>query len=373
MEQFRYYIAHEPDFEGTYWSERYMSGVRREVSKSKGVIVHTDPFDPSDVRELLSSPRPLLILAGSLVDWMTRAVNELSPHSVHCILMTAPIGDIFSSGKVSTVSTDHMKAVASLIEHMRSEGRSRIAFFGINPNSVNDLDKLRVYLKCMGRDDNDREHVFFNQGDSLRACEELLSSSEEYDGVICANDIIAIRLCGYISRECPSLFEKMKIGAIGETRLASLMSPRMITAAPDFFTIGKFSVKLYNMLNKSPELTYMHIKVNAEVPSLAPLSLTYPASSFESDMRMEEKGFYEDEAIMEIFRAERLISQCLPSDIAILRGLSREMPYSEIAAENFMAENTLKYRLKRMLELSGCRDRHELLELISVYLPFGEI
>ena len=73
-----------------------------------------------------------------------------------------------------------------------------------------------------------------------------------------------------------------------------------------------------------------------------------------------------------MIRAEKVISHCLPIDIDILRFLKEDISYSDAASRLYIAENTLKYRLKRMLELSECQTKKELLDLVGRYLTNAE-
>ncbi len=364
-------IAVEPDFNGTHWCTDCLRGIQKEAAKAKYTVKYANPFSDDDMNRLTCEKRPVLILVGSLVDWMTKAVNAVSGYGIHCIMTTAPIDDIPPGISVSTVSADYEKAFSDMICAMHSRGKKKTAFFGAHPNSVNDKDKLRAFLSCAGKEN--AENVFFNYGDTEKACEIFYNASKELDGVLCANDIIALRLYEYLTERGVSVPNDMEICAVGQTHISHLSRGVITTAALDFFNMGAASVKICNMLIKDPEITSVHLKINAKLPTdeKKKASFTRPFTGEEKEGFVSniQNGFYEDEQIQKIFRAEKVISHCLPIDIEILQTLSEGISYSDAASRLYIAENTLKYRLKRMLELSECQTKKELLALVGKYLP----
>ncbi|MBE6551390.1 MAG: hypothetical protein E7665_04570 [Ruminococcaceae bacterium] len=368
MKDLFYTIAAEPDFVGTHWCTDCLNGIQKEASKAKKSVKYADPFSHEDMKLLSLEERPVLILVGSLVDWMTRAVQAVSGYGIHCIMMTAPIDDI-PSASVSTVSADYEKAFSDMMTDMYSRGKKRIGFFGAHPNSVNDKDKLRAFLSCAGKENS--VNVFFNYGDTEKVCEDFFTASDELDGVICANDIIALRLYEYLTERGVSVPGGIEICAVGQTHISHMMRNVITTASLDFFSMGTSSVKICNMLMKDPEITSVHLKIKASLPAdenkKVPLPLPEKEKKEETGKDFKN-GFYEDGQIREIFRAEKVISHCLPIDIEILRALLEDISYSDAASRLYIAENTLKYRLKRMLELSECQTKKELLALVGKYL-----
>lgn len=369
MKELFYTIAVEPDFNGSHWCTDCLNGIQKEASKAKRSVKYADPFSHEDMKLLSLEERPVLILVGSLVDWMTKAVKAVSGYGIHCIMMTAPINDALTGISVSSVSADYEKAFSDMISGMRIQGKNRIAFFGAHPNSVNDKDKLRAFLACAGEENS--ENIFMNYGDSEKACADFFKDSERLDGVICANDIIAIRLAEYLTEKGISVPGDMEICAVGQTHLSHLMRSTITTAALDFFAMGAASVRIASMLIKDSDVTSVHLKISAKLPR-ENISDACPSKAAEISAPEFKSGFYEDNEIRRMIRAEKVISHCLPIDIDILRFLKEDISYSDAASRLYIAENTLKYRLKRMLELSECQTKKELLDLVGRYLTNAE-
>lgn len=130
------------------------------------------------------------------------------------------------------------------------------------------------------------------------------------------------------------------------------------------------------MLMKDPELTELHMKLSCEIYSegrSVNVNKVRKKDAIHNNSTAEAEDFYEDKEIETVFRLENLISHCLKEDFRILRGIMTEKSYSEIASECYIAENTLKYRLKRMFDLSGCENRRELMDLVGRYLSEKDI
>lgn len=356
-------ILIEPEFEETYWGSRCLHGIKQEVMRNKGNIIR---ISPNDIGSLKS--RSFLILVGSLVSWMTNTVSILSGYDIHAILVTAPVPNMVQGA--STVSTDYRQAFDDLCTHLRQTGAERIALFGVHPNSVNDLNKLQAFCACMGQPQQ-HSNIYWNNGQVTKLCREFYDTLDQYDAVLCTNDIIAIRLKEYLLEQHVHIPDRLKLATIGETRLAQLVKPGITSAALNFQDIGRQAVRMYRLLVRNPELTELHAKVAATISvreSTGGGVYTPAKKEWTAPALGTETGFYEDCDVKRIFRLENLISHCMPVDFAIIKGLLAGTMYHHIAESCFIAENTLKYRIKRMLELTESGSREELLLLIRQYL-----
>lgn len=370
----RYYMMVEPTFAGTHWCNQCIQGIRKEVSRNKGTLIEVPVGDQAALERVLTQARPLLILVGSLVNWMTETVQRLSHTGIHCIMMTAPPPD--GSISVSTISMDYNQGICDLFRYLTQMNRGRVALFGIHPNSINDLTKQQTYCEYVFRHGGNAEGIFHNDGDLREACDRFYRRIREFDAVICSNDIIAIQLQDYLKRHNIRIPEEMYLVSIGETRLSQLVHPRITTASLNFTDIGHNAVRLYNILRKNETITGLHAKVRGTIEAWEstgnvpyekePPRMTLPTMPGQS-------GFYTDENVRRIFMLENLISHCLPIDFAILRGMMDGTPYHRIAEECYTSENAIKYRLRRMVELSQCETKEEMIQLVQERLNIDDL
>jgi hypothetical protein len=92
---------------------------------------------------------------------------------------------------------------------------------------------------------------------------------------------------------------------------------------------------------------------------------------FDDEMKSEVSGgminFYGNESVKKIDTLERMLINCDETDINILKGLFKGWTYEKLCEINLMAVNTIKYRVKKMENNLGVRNKGELLDCIKSY------
>ena len=89
----------------------------------------------------------------------------------------------------------------------------------------------------------------------------------------------------------------------------------------------------------------------------------------EEPFTIEVKRFAEQSALMIVNNAtEKLLSGCDKLDIQILREVISKESYSKIAAKLFIAENTISYRIKKILAGAPGKSKEEIFDLLSEFL-----
>ena len=148
------FVLTEPGVMDATWAGQYADGIRTQaltlkyrvlelrwpnVAASAGHTVIVNGFS----RRFYRAADPAVRAAGGVPLW-------LAPADV-------------------CVHPDFTGATAGLLKQLKNAGCERIAFFGANPDSLNDGPKLTVYRGSGGRD------VFYNRGD-LRDCFRAFAS-----------------------------------------------------------------------------------------------------------------------------------------------------------------------------------------------------
>lgn len=374
MPSSNYFMMIEPTFAGTHWCNQCVQGIRQEISRNKGMLEEVAVGDGEALNRVMDQERPLLILVGSLVNWMTETVQRLGEMGIHSIMMTAPPPD--GHYDASTISMDYNQAICDLFRYLSMMKRKRVALFGVHPNSINDLTKQRAYCDYIGCDESAIEGIFWNHGDLAHACEQFYQRLLDFDAVICSNDIIAIKLQDFLKERKVQIPQQLHLVSIGETRLSQLVHPRITTASLNFSDIGHNAVRLYNILRRNDTITALHVKVRGTITAWestgnvpyesAPRRVNLPAMP-------EQSSFYADEDVRRIFMLENLIAHCLPIDFSILRGMMAGEPYRQIAEAHYTSENSIKYRVKRMMELSQCETKEQMLQLVQLQLTADDL
>ena len=366
----------EPAFAGTYWYRQYVKGMKYECSQNGSHLEEITSSSLSALKETAAKEniRPLLLLAGTTIAWILCTVSRLSAQGVH-IISVSPFLPPFSSvlSRISYVSMDYASTVCSLNEYFSSFGKSKTALFGINPSSAGDISKKDAFLEFWRANGHEATSaVFWNYGNLGDCCEAFFQRRKEFNSVICSSDIVAIKLSSFLKERTVSIPGDIALAAIGDTVLGRLIHPGITTAVLDCKMIGRQAVRLYMMLAKMQAITSLSATVAGtiqvrESTGFASVPLNAPAISPEISPA-EPVDFYSDTDVKEIFHLEELISHCDPLDFDILKGIFRRAKYTSLAEQLHSSENTIKYRVKRMIKLAHKENRDELLALLAEYL-----
>lgn len=79
-------------------------------------------------------------------------------------------------------------------------------------------------------------------------------------------------------------------------------------------------------------------------------------------------GFHNDPSVSRIFQAEKILSACDVIDIDLLKLIIKGYRYFDIAEILHVSESTIKYRLKRIISISGFETRDEVIDVMKVFL-----
>ena len=79
-------------------------------------------------------------------------------------------------------------------------------------------------------------------------------------------------------------------------------------------------------------------------------------------------NFFSDPDVEKVLLVEKLLSGCDKLDISILREVLNRESYSKIAAKLFIAENTISYRIKKILSLAPDKTKDEIFSLLAQFL-----
>ncbi|MCK9223012.1 MAG: substrate-binding domain-containing protein [Limnochordia bacterium] len=367
----RIFSITEPLVEGRYWSSGYTRGIRQEAAKIKAKFTEITPGELGLVMEesQFSDVRPVVIVNCISKAWTLDCLTLLTDAGIHPLLLT-PFGG--RTEEYSTVSLDFYGTFLSLFRYLDLAGKGRIALLGLNPDSVNDTVKIQAFSAYQRTAPAGTEHIFWNQGSLLECCQRFFQHREDYDAIVCTNDVVAIRLINFLNENGVRVPEDCWVAAMGNTFLGGLISPSITVVEMDCQAIGRQAARLYAFLRKNPCLSALravvpgHILVRSSTADF-PVYRTQPRSE-RTNTRGDTLNFYADHDVAKIFLLENLFQNSDETDLRILRGLLCGKTYAELAEEVFLSERGVKYRTYRMVELAECSSRGELLSMLTQYV-----
>ena len=363
----RIYIVYQPESENTHWCSLYLKGIHSEA-KRKGDTVTLLSIE--EAADLFVSEKPVCaaILSTSRI-WTEKAATLLSDLGVEPIV----IGGASREGyrHASFVYMDYREATYQLIEYLRTYKKDRIALFAVSGDSSPDMIKKDAFLsyeKC-------REHdVFYYLGtDGLMnaACEKFLAVWKNYDAVLCCNDASAVILMHHLEAAGVSVPEDLFLCSFGDMAVSSIGKKTLTMARLHCTEIGRQTVSMCHLLTNSENISGVSVKVRCKfivgdttdnLPVIAETLGTAPAPAG------VPAGFHSDPSISRIFRAEKVLSACDAIDIDLLKLIIRGYKYFDIAEILHVSESTIKYRLKRIIQISGFSSRDEMMDIMKLFL-----
>lgn len=363
----------EPDYASTLWCRQYLEGIYIECEQNNALVHIVDIDDFINNNDIKNKTHILLI--GTSISWIPQSVALLSEQKTHCILLA--YGHSMIPERVSSIIMDYKQAIGSLMQYLESHGKSRISLFGINPDSSNDRQKYQAFIQQAygsGVQEPD-QHVFWNHGRLQDTCQQFYNVSDQYDAVIGANDAASIVLINYLKRKGVKSPDDLFVTGIGDTTIARMVSPTITTAKLDYIEAGKKAVQIYHFLQKYPELTSLTATINCNI-LVGESTANQPIDHWIEKKSIIEKSspvpFYNDPDVVDVLNIEYFISRCDDIDINILKGIAKSMKYFDLADALHISENTVKYRVKKMLGHASLESREQLIDLLLKYFNWNE-
>lgn len=354
--------------EGSYlrsiWCQNMVDGLVAELKLKRMAfrfITALDELEPAD---------SFIYVIGSSGTWIRTVLETSSRKGLYPILLCNQMFHELNMA-YSTVCSDIRGSMQHLVNILLSAGRSRIALYGVNPQSVSDESRRKGFHAATGLTGN--ENIYINDG-SLDCCfHGFRNKSENYDAVICANDFAAISLVRNLSRENPKELERLLIIGCAETRLTEFYSRYVLSIRVNFPEYGRAAVMLMESLKRNPYLSDVVMTIRWDFSPLSSLEkLSAVTKQAPLPVIPESKDiFYQDRELNKMLCLERLLNECDTLDREMLKGLLRGEAYEVIAERCFVTVSTVKYRIKKMIGISQTSNRGELIELLLEFLPNG--
>jgi hypothetical protein len=257
--------------------------------------------------------------------------------------------------------------MSEILDLFFAKGHKRYALYAHNPDSASDCYKKEAFLRRGGN----AEDIFTNEG-SLSSCfDHFYKKHREarYGGIVCANDFAAISLIRHLKDRGEDI-GGMDIISYSDTLMARCTSPAVSSVKANFKSFGQLAFLIVDCIAKCESLSGIRFLCGWEIlhrETSSPASIDFLPKASAPPLR--QGSFYGDGELMEMMRAETLLSECDETDLTILRMLLEGKKLSEIMQSSFLTETAVKYRIKKMKEICQAESRSSLCSLLSKYLP----
>ena len=296
--------------------------------------------------------RPVIVISQS-AKWSEEKTEELYKRGLHPLIFGFQFFE--SPYPYSSISPDYTRSAYRLTRHiLNGLTGGRVAIIGYNGDSMPDRLKY-VGIRRATDECGCSYELFRNNGDLAGCLDAFARSAENFSAAVCCNDNVAVML----HTKYRDLVSGMRLCSCTSSKLSEFLDYSYPSCRIDYFSAGEELARLSDFLSREeePRPTVMTFEmetvgVDVDMPDLA-------------EPRGERVDFYGDGNLDRMERLNRMLEYADSCDLAILSDLTDGLTYEEIAEKNYVAESTVKYRLKRMLSHAGRRNRRELTELIS--------
>ena len=356
-------ILTEPAFEESSWGKAIFDGLCSAIAKKK-LNFQKIP----DVKHIKKhSNTHFLILIGSDEKWLEYAIARCNEVKVHPVVLGI-VPKSAMNGIYSSVTSDIGQSMYYLINHIKKSGKARPALYGINPASLTDSARKETFLAYAEGLATEKD-IHYNNG-SLKDCfENFFKNINNYDCVICANDYAAISLIKNLNNnKFPP--HKLLTLSYGDT-LLSRSFDSLLTVSMCYDEYGKAAISICETLYKNPALLYINIAVKWKIgfrdnftKNELPDNIQYSATK---EHRTADEVFYSDKEMCEMILVENMLCACDATDLELLNLIVSGDSYETAAVKCFISHNTVKYRMKKLMDICGCTSKQAFLSLVKKY------
>lgn len=357
----------EPGYgSSSVWSPAIRAGIDSELSKKKYSSVFIDGAGEPDLKAAIAdSDTRLAVLIGTSPSFVPDMIERLALRDIDVLLVSyqppenAPVRGV--------VRIDYVAGAELLLRHLACCGCKRTALYGCFQNSSTDLIKRRAYLAYTA--ESGFEPMLFDNTDGLSDCFEKLIASlgnNAPDSILCVNDIAAVSLVTRLSELGIRIPDDIQIASFGGSEVSRVCKPPITVLEMPNFELGRQTVNAFSYLARAPRGINLSVRVTGE---LVVRATTRPIGSIISDepcrvRKTPPQSFYDDAEVMRIARLEKLLSVCESIDRAILGLLLAGDTTERIAEELSLAPESVRYRVRRLVQSTGMTSRSELLGFI---------
>lgn len=371
------YIITELERSNNSWTRNIINSVKREFSRRK--IEFTEESDIDRALEQCHVPGDVILIPTPATSLVIPLVEKCNKKGIQVIAPNI-FQDVGNLHRLHCVRGDIFGVMASLIFGFKQNGNNDIVLYGVNSNSQDDLLLAEAFnTSYCGR----YIGIYFNDGDTQKCFDDFYENRQNVNAVICANDYIAIDLIERLTRVNPDFLNSIIIASFSNTLLSRYYNKPFTSIATNTVTVGRAIADIYKIVKKVNAQSYHSITfyVDYEIHergngvgifsknnSSSSSRKLYPfPRSFDFSIAYDN-----DEMISKLLRVEMGLNELSGQQLEILDRILRNFSNDEISEEMYLSCETVKYHIKKILEIFNCENRLGLKKLIGGMLSIDE-
>ena len=356
----------------THWISQYHKGIKNEAKRKGHEIITIEcSLDASSLPSELSGTSAAIVLSGTY-EWTCGICSLLRCLNVKPIVVGYDQSDDIDA--TGYVLMDYKKAIYDLLDYFASCNRTRVALFAVSLESPADKLKTDAFLSYKGErgEQFNQKDIFYFRGMTKSTCESFISVCSDYDAIIGTNDVSTAILLQTLKTHGINVPKDLFVASFGDTTLSKSTTNELTLALLDCYSVGIQAAKMCVALTKATNISNSVIRLRCDIDvkcstdNVARNKSRTPVAS--ESTQTPASSFLADPHVNEIVVAERLLEKCDSLDLEIMRSLLKKEKYIDIADKLHVSENTVKYRIKRLLNFAHLDSRGKLTELMKSYL-----
>ncbi len=356
------YIVLEHKFASSYWCSQYMRGINHEAKRKN---IETVTINEASKLESISSNGDIAILIGTTLSWLYDTIRILRRKKMPAVVLSAGKGQSFGSG-VSFVSMDYEDAFDKLSRYLSSIDRTKAAFFAPDPDSSIDLNKCTAFLNSDKTRSNTDIYYFNATLDD--ACRNLYDNIDSYNAVICANHISQVVLSKFLSEQGLKVPDDIHIAFFGDSDVDRDKSVDQTLLRIKAVEAGKLAIRCVRLLSGYSDLSSVSMSVKCDIITNNGIVEFDGEALQKLETEPTPAKVTTQSHISNALMLEKILCNCDRVDIEILESIIRKESYSKIAARVHISENTIGYRIKRLMQFANTNSKEEMINALRPYL-----
>lgn len=295
--------------------------------------------------------------------WTVSAITQLNQKGIKPILICNE-AEKLTGCIYSCVCSDINASMKNLLDTLKAKGKTRIALYGINAESISDTARAD---SLFGWNNGSFEAMqVFNNNGSLQNCfNAFFGAADNFDAAICANDFAAVSLVRNLREKSPERLNSLYVISCAETKISSFYRDNVVSLNMNFEEYGKAAVYLYSALKKHTYLSEMTVKVLWSLENDAPKTEN---GDLALNLTESEDAFYEDAELAEMLIVDKLLQNSDETELKIIDALLEGKTTEQIADDCFLTVGGVKYHIKKIINDCGAADKNQVVSLLKKYI-----
>ena len=361
------YVYCEDNNQETTWAKLIIKGIESDLNPKKETLCLITNDKLKDLEE-----NNVLVVVGFTNTFIDETLTYCLRKKIRPLLVGSTQNYI-NINNVSCVSINRESSMYDNVLNLINNHASRVAIIGVNPSVQTDLSYLDGYksaLKVANIRINEND-IYTNTVGIEDTISNFLKNYKKYDAVVCTNDYVAIILLSKLDQLGIAVPKQLQVTGSGNIDISKFAKPSLTTIEIPLETVGKQACTLYRLLNDDPSFKSLYSSVEHNIIYRDSTSIKkYKKYSIDLGSNVCEpliSKAYET-GMKPIWTLSDAFSSMDEVDRKIIHGIINNLTNTETAYEAYVADSTLRYRLKRIYQITNTNGKQELKDLILKYL-----